>query len=71
MQTPKLETTRCQRTYKATITVSTSPKIGSYDDCLAWCRAVHGREVWITDSDGKQHVLGVVTLTQTENVSGY
>lgn len=64
-------TTGWQRTYRATVTVSPVSHLGSYDDCSAWCRAMLGQEVWVTDADGKPHVIGVITRTESDNASGY
>lgn len=63
-------TTKWERTYRATATVDPIQHIGGRDDCSAWCSSMIGSEVWVTDANGKQHIVGVVTRTELKNIDG-
>lgn len=59
------------RTFRATAHVQPLHHIGSQQDCSAWCSAMIGQKIWVTDADGNPHLIGVVTSTNMENVSGF
>lgn len=57
-------------TFCATVAVTPIRYLGSADDCRAWCSVMLGREVLITDVNGEQHVVGIITQTKSENADG-
>lgn len=60
-----------ERMYRASAIMVPIQHTGTNDDCREWCSAMLGREVWVTDAAGKQHVVGVISQTVSETADAW